>query len=270
VTAQRPALGASSPESGTTFRLTSHEYASDTQPNRPAAYRVLTWASAPDAGARGPPSRRQAITRRNPRPGAAPHRGRPFPAPGCGPRHAHTLASSHSLTGRSSGLREPQAEEGPPPSSPLRPRAACHRGPGYGSPRSPRGRRGARGAGRRPGARPDLPSHGAQAPRGSSLAGRRGRPGPLSAPRYFSPPLGTSRRYSTEARGELSRKGGSREPAPLEAGEEAGAGTRDVRVVVLVLAAAGRATPERRAQRPYHPRQAPPPRAARQSLHTDL
>lgn len=63
--------------------------------------------------------------------------------------------------------------------------------------------------------------------------------------------------------------------APPEAGEGARAATPQLEVpglpvvVLVVVVAAHRATPERRTQRPHHLRQAPPLRAAGPPLHTD-
>ncbi|KAF7461153.1 Hypothetical predicted protein [Marmota monax] len=151
-------------------------------------------------GARGPPSRSRPVTRRNPGPGAA---HRPPTATLSAPRRARspqqTDPHTHSpALRRDLGSRRP--EEGrQPPSPPLRPRAACHRGPRSREPAGP-------------------------------------------------PGTGGARKNSPEARGEDGRKGGSRGPTLLETKEEAEAttprpGPRNARVVVLVVAATGRATP---------------------------
>ncbi|XP_073864889.1 uncharacterized protein [Macaca fascicularis] len=87
----------------------------------------------------------------------------------------------------------------------------------------------------------------------------------LAAGRVLLALLGASGRCNPEARGESGRKGGSRGPASPETGEEAGVATPRTGepsfLVVVFVAAAGRAIPERCAHPPRHPRQAPPLRA---------
>ncbi|XP_031507010.1 collagen alpha-1(I) chain-like [Papio anubis] len=122
--------------------------------NSPAAYFALTWASALDAG---------------------------------GPRRARTHTRTYRQLRRDVESRRPK-EGPPPPSPPLRPSAACHRGPRSGAAAGPPGAGGAReesGAGL--GARPVPLSHEAWAGRGGGRVNPRGRPGPPGAPRCFSP-----------------------------------------------------------------------------------
>lgn len=113
------------------------------------------------------------------------------------------------------GRREPQTH----PSAPARPVTAP---PGRGRLRAPGDRRGARGVGRGPGARPGLPSHGACAGRSVD---RGGRPGPLGAPRSFSPPrprgpreAGQKRRKPRAGCRRGWRRGGSDDSAAGSAG----------------------------------------------------
>lgn len=118
---------------------------------------------------------------RNPRLGScAKTRRGPLPAAPAPHKHRHVPAAPR-------GRWEPQARGGaaaasepaPPPPRGLSPR------PPVGGGRGPPGAGGAReesGAGRIP------PSHGARAGRGGGRVDRSGRPGPLGAPGYFSPP----------------------------------------------------------------------------------
>lgn len=194
----------------------------------------------------------------NPRPGsgaqaAASRRPPPRSAPGHGHTHTRARSRTHDHT-HARGTHRPlrgdagsrRPEEGRlSPSPPLRPRAACHRGPGSRS----------------------LPGAGGACESRSRAAG----PGPSS---FTSSPQRPSVLLAAAAGG---RRGAGQERRKPRAGAAGGwgggrsddstTGTRDVRVVVLVFSAAGRATPERRTPRLRRPCQAP--RVARPPLHKD-
>lgn len=151
------------------------------------------------------------------------------------------------------------------PSAPARPVTAP---PGLGRPRAPGGWRGARGVGRGPGGPGPFLLHMEPGPGGTAGAWS------LAAGRGSRRPSGVLPAATLRPAGSWSGKEEAADRAPPEAREGAGAATArrgvpGLRVVVLV-AAAGRATPERRAQQPRHRRQTPPLRATRPPLHTDL
>lgn len=103
---------------------------------------------------------------------------------------------------------------------------------------------------------------------GDGRAALRGRRESLGAPRCFSLERGP------EARGKLGRKGGSRGPGAARGQRRGRSGDSLARGAGPPgrrprRRRASRWTPERRNQRPHHPRQAPPLRVAGPPLHTD-